>query len=82
MSSGPNHRRGHDRVLERGPRYENGNPAAGCNSTHVARGRKAWKLIYRKKERRRLAFLEGLVSWLDFSLPDPKRAVHRMRRRR
>lgn len=52
MGSGPNHRRGHDRVKERGPRYENGNPAAGCNSTHVAKGRKKWKTIGRREKRR------------------------------
>jgi hypothetical protein len=52
VSSGPNHRRGHDRVLERGPRYENGNPRKGCNSTHVARGRKKWKTLDRRAARR------------------------------
>lgn len=52
MSSKPNHRREHGRVLERGPRWENANPAAGCNSTHVARARKAWRTMRRRAERR------------------------------
>lgn len=37
MASHKNHRRGHDRVQERGPRWEHPNPAKGCNSTHVRR---------------------------------------------
>ena len=53
MSSHPNHRRGHDRVQERGPRYENPNPAVGCNSTHVARARAGWKKINHKRLRRK-----------------------------
>lgn len=52
MSSKPNHRRQHERVLERGPRWENTNPAAGCNSTHVARARRAWQTMRRRAERR------------------------------
>lgn len=52
MSSGPNHRRGHGRIRERGPRWENGNPAAGCNATHVARARRKWKKRVRRYERR------------------------------
>lgn len=52
MSSKPNPRRGHDRVLERGPRYENSDPAAGCNSTHVARARNFWRTLNRRTERR------------------------------
>jgi hypothetical protein len=52
MSSKPNHRREHGRILERGPRYESANPAAGCNSTHVARGRKRFRVARRRAERR------------------------------
>ena len=52
MSSSRNHRRGHGRIQERGPRWENPNPAAGCNSTHVARSRKKWKACVRRAERR------------------------------
>jgi hypothetical protein len=52
MSSGPNHRRGHGRVQERGPTWENRRPSGGCNSTHVARGRRWWRTFGRRKERR------------------------------
>ncbi len=52
MSSHPNHRRGHDRIQERGPRWENPDPAAGCNSTHVARARRNWKKRVCRAERR------------------------------
>lgn len=52
MSSKPNHRRAHGRIQERGPRWENPNPAAGCNSTHVARSRRRWKKRVRRIERR------------------------------
>jgi hypothetical protein len=52
MSNGPNHRRGHDRIQGHGPTWENGNPSAGCNSTHVARARKGWKALNRRRERR------------------------------
>jgi hypothetical protein len=52
MSSAPNHRRQHGRVLERGPRWENANPAAGCNSTHVARARRKFRVGRRRAERR------------------------------
>lgn len=55
MSSKANYRRGHDRVQERGPRWESLSPAHGCNSTHVARGRRKWKrLIARSTRRTRL----------------------------
>lgn len=37
---------------ENGPRYENRNPGAGCNATHVARARRAWQTLFRRKERR------------------------------
>lgn len=52
MSSGPNHRRGHGRIQGNGPRWENPNPEAGCNSTHVAKARKDWKRIANRAERR------------------------------
>ena len=52
MSTKPNHRRGHGRIQGNGPRFENPNPEAGCNSTHVARARSAWKTMARRAERR------------------------------
>jgi len=52
VSSAVNHRRGHAKIQERGPRYENRDPSAGCNATHVAKGRKRWKLRDARKERR------------------------------
>lgn len=52
MSNSKNHRRGHGRIQENGPRYENLNPAAGCNSTHVAKSRRKWKEMVRRVERR------------------------------
>jgi hypothetical protein len=52
MSQRINHRREGKRYQDNGPRYENGNPMAGCNSTHVARGRSRWRKIGRRKERR------------------------------
>lgn len=52
MSNKKNHRRGEDRRTETGPRYENPNPGAGCNATHVARGRARWKRRLRRDARR------------------------------
>lgn len=52
MSQKINHRREGRRHQDNGPRWENGDPMAGCNSTHVARGRRAWKTIGRRLERR------------------------------
>jgi hypothetical protein len=52
MSNHPNHRRGHGRIQGNGPTWENGNPEAGCNSTHVARSRKKWKKRVCRAERR------------------------------
>ena len=52
MSSGPNHRRGHTRIQGAGPRWENPDPEAGCNSSHVARARKSWRTLGRRAERR------------------------------
>jgi len=52
VSNRTNPRRGDKRRSEHGPRYENGDPGKGCNSTHVAKGRKDWKTIRRRKARR------------------------------
>lgn len=52
MSNKTNHRRGEARRTETGPRYENPNPGAGCNATHVARGRARWKRRLRRDARR------------------------------
>ena len=52
MSSGPNHRRGHARIQGNGPRWENPDPEAGCNSGHVARAREIWRTLGRRAERR------------------------------
>lgn len=52
MSKGPNHRRGEERRQDNGPTWESSTPAAGCNSTHVARARRAWKVLGRRAERR------------------------------
>ena len=52
MSQRINHRRGGKRHQDNGPIWENGNPMAGCNSTHVARARSAWRKIGRRKLRR------------------------------
>jgi hypothetical protein len=52
MSNRDNHRRDELRRSEHGPRYENANPGAGCNATHVARGRKKYKKRLRRAERR------------------------------
>ena len=53
MSNHTNHRRGDRQRTETGPRYENPNPGAGCNATHVARGRRKWKRITARQERRK-----------------------------
>lgn len=52
MSTKPNHRRGHVRVQDHGPGYESRTPAAGSNSTHVARSRAKWKRRNNRVERR------------------------------
>jgi len=52
MSNRINHRRGDQRRTENGPRWETGNPGAGCNSTHVAKARRKWRTIGRRAERR------------------------------
>lgn len=52
MSQRINHRRGEKRHQDNGPAYESATPTAGCNSTHVARARRAWRKIGRRLERR------------------------------
>jgi hypothetical protein len=52
MSNHTNHRRGETYRSEHGPRWENQDPGAGCNSTYVARARKKWKTMKRRVERR------------------------------
>lgn len=52
MSNKKNPRRKGVKRTETGPRYENPNPGAGCNATHVARGRKKWKRIKAREQRR------------------------------
>lgn len=42
MSNHRNHRREEEARTETGPTWENRNPGAGCNSTHVARARAWW----------------------------------------
>lgn len=54
MSNHPNHRRSEGRRTENGPRHESKNPGAGCNSTHVARARAAWKRLLTRIKRRTL----------------------------
>lgn len=53
MSNHDNHRREERKRTETGPRYENPNPGAGCNATHVARGRRKWKRITAQEDRQR-----------------------------
>ena len=52
MSNHRNHRRNEEARTENGPRRESANPGKGCNSTHVARARKAWKAIKNRTFRR------------------------------
>jgi len=52
MSNHRNARRDEARRSEHGPRWENGDPGAGCNSTHVARARRRRKRIRARVERR------------------------------
>jgi hypothetical protein len=53
MSNHDNHRRCEGKRTETGPRYENPDPGAGCNATHVARGRRKWKRITAQEDRSR-----------------------------
>lgn len=66
MSNQKNHRRGHGRIQGNGPRYENANPEAGCNSTHVAKSRKEWRDLGRRRERR--TGKEGANGGMDYTL--------------
>ena len=52
MSNHDNHRRNEEKRTEHGPSYENANPGAGCNSTHVAKSRRDWKKMYARAVRR------------------------------
>lgn len=57
MSNHVNHRRRgrDDKRTEHGPTWRCHNsmtPSAGCNSTHVAKGRHDWKRIAARSERR------------------------------
>ena len=52
MSNHANARRGDSYRSEHGPRYENGDPGAGCNATHVARGRRKYKRLRERRDRR------------------------------
>jgi len=52
MSQKINYRRDGKRHQDNGPTWEGGPPNSGCNSTHVARSRSAWRKIGRRKERR------------------------------
>lgn len=53
MSNHDNHRREEQKRTETGPRFESANPGAGCNATHVARGRRKWKRITAQEDRQR-----------------------------
>lgn len=52
MSNHRNHKRNEQAHTENGPRWESANPGKGCNSTHVARARCAWKKIKNRTLRR------------------------------
>ena len=52
MSNKTNYHRKKAKRTEHGPRYENKNPGAGCNATHVARGRRKHKRRKRRADRR------------------------------
>jgi hypothetical protein len=64
MSNHKNHRRGHAAIQDHGPAYESHTPAAGCNSTHVARARTWWKKLRNQSLRR-----NGAVSKHFWSKP-------------
>lgn len=52
MANRRNYRRDEIRRTEHGPAFENHNPGAGCNSTHVARSRAKWERRRARAERR------------------------------
>lgn len=58
MSNHDNPRRGEKKRTENGPRYESHNPGKGCNSTHVAKARRGWKKILRRKLKRKQKTVE------------------------
>jgi len=62
MSSKPNHRRGHGRIQDNGPAYEQQTPCGGCNSTHVARSRAKWKARNHRYMRRQDKHLDEDAS--------------------
>lgn len=69
MSNRTNYRRSEERRTENGPRRESRNPGKGCNSTHVARARSAWKRLLTRAWRRtlqaekRIRRRERKLSW-------------------
>ena len=52
MSNRNNPKRGESRRTEHGHRWESKDPGKGCNSTHVANGRKRYKTRLVQAERR------------------------------
>jgi hypothetical protein len=52
MTNRNNPKRGDKKRTEHGPRWENPDPGKGCNSTHVAKGRRKYKARIRRDERR------------------------------
>jgi hypothetical protein len=71
MSNRNNPRRGDKRRTEHGPRWENPDPGKGCNSTHVAQGRKKWKRIAARSERRNGKTAGGVFLIKHRDNPDP-----------
>ena len=63
MSNRRNHRREEGRRTENGPRYENPNPGAGCNATHVAASRAKWKRRQARAYRRTYGESQGGALW-------------------
>ena len=51
MSNHTNPRKNENHRTENGPRWEDGNPGKGCNSTHVAKARAWWKRYKNRAER-------------------------------
>ena len=72
MSQHINHRRGGERYQDNGPRWENHNPMAGCNSTHVARCRKGWQEIRRRSERRTVAQIVRRQDSVDMGMTESR----------
>lgn len=71
MSTRPNHRRDEDRKQDNGPAFESHTPAAGCNSTHVARSRRKWKRRAAWSERRTGQVTPKVRSWSGKHAPLP-----------